>query len=208
MQRLPLHRSFFSGIFETGLSPLAKKSIVEPLVSEGWKVTTDIDIRGSSRATLENNTEGGEGGLRWRGHTSLDLDQNSKAVKTGELGCLECCVGSSRFTLRLLLLFLLSPPQTLLPPPTLLLPPIFHPGFVSITSPPLGGMLTPYLDLDDYETLMLTLRKRDNRNYIVNLHPDSYINGEIYQGYIMDDREEEDVLALGDNVEEITVKVG
>jgi hypothetical protein len=69
-------------------------------------------------------------------------------------------------------------------------------------------MLTPYLDLDDYETLMLTLRKRDNRNYIVNLHPDSYINGEIYQGYIMDDREEEDVLALGDNVEEITVKVG
>ncbi|GMH54308.1 hypothetical protein TrRE_jg4586 [Triparma retinervis] len=68
-------------------------------------------------------------------------------------------------------------------------------------------MLTPYLDLDDYETLMLTLRKRDNRNYIVNLHPDSYINGEIYQGYIMDHREEKDILALGDDVEEMTVKL-
>ena len=207
MQRLPLNRSFFSGIFETGLSPLAKKSIVEPLVSEGWKVTTDIDIRGSSRATLENNTEGGEGGLRWRGHTSLDLDQNSKAVKTGELGCR---------VLRRIFAFHFStfiPIPPLPPQPFSLHQPFsslqtFHPGFVSITSPPLGGMLTPYLDLDDYETLMLTLRKRDNRNYIVNLHPDSYINGEIYQGYIMDDREEEDVLALGDNVEEITVKVG
>ena len=56
---------------------------MDPLVSEGWKVTTDADIRGSSAAVLDD-IEASEGGLRWRGHTSLDLEQNSKAVKTGE----------------------------------------------------------------------------------------------------------------------------
>jgi len=70
-------------------------------------------------------------------------------------------------------------------------------GFVSVTSPSLGRMFQPYLDLDDYESIELTIRKKDTRNYIVNLHPDSYIEGEIYQGFIMDDREDDEVRAGG-----------
>eukprot|EP00520_Triparma_pacifica_P010763 CAMPEP_0118636918 /NCGR_PEP_ID=MMETSP0785-20121206/2882_1 /TAXON_ID=91992 /ORGANISM="Bolidomonas pacifica, Strain CCMP 1866" /LENGTH=210 /DNA_ID=CAMNT_0006528083 /DNA_START=65 /DNA_END=694 /DNA_ORIENTATION=- len=162
MAKLVGRRLFMNGLFDTGLTPIDSKPVIEPLVNAGWKIVTDTDISGKSLCSLEDiGGDKGVGGMRWTGRTSLDLDQGSRAVKT---------------------------------------------GFVSITSPALGGMFTPYLNLDDYESLMLTLRKRDNRNYVVNLYPDSYIGGEMYQGYIMDDREDGDVDKSA-GVEEITVKL-
>jgi hypothetical protein len=49
-------------------------------------------------------------------------------------------------------------------------------------------MFEASLALDNHKSLWIKMRKWDNRNYTINLYPDSYIGGEIYQGYIIDGR--------------------
>mmetsp|Transcript_24550 Transcript_24550/g.48786 ORF Transcript_24550/g.48786 Transcript_24550/m.48786 type:complete len:238 (+) Transcript_24550:148-861(+) len=117
------------------------KPLLNKWEPEEWTVTTDRKIGGKSKAACE---AGEEGGIVFKGNTSLDLRQESRASKS---------------------------------------------GFCSLISPPLSeSMFEASLALDNYKALWIKMRKWDNRNYTVNLYPDSYIGGEIYQGYIIDGR--------------------